>query len=167
MANKSTGTPAGSHKRIEPHKDVGNSLTPNIPARRLYPRKRNRPGPVCELPWGAAPRLALPLVPLSQTAPGAGLLARRGGGHGVTSLRYVATGRERRKWPRRKNGRKKAVTQKRAAGAAAGTTLTLNALWTAGERDVKQALRKALLQYKLHTDQELFDRAYGYIKQYY
>jgi hypothetical protein len=38
---------------------------------------------------------------------------------------------------------------------------------TAGERDVKQALRKALLQYKLHTDQELFDRAYGYIKQYY
>ncbi|MFM7076110.1 MAG: AAA family ATPase [Planctomycetaceae bacterium] len=31
----------------------------------------------------------------------------------------------------------------------------------AGERDVKQALRKALLQYKLHTDQELFDRAYG------
>ena len=38
---------------------------------------------------------------------------------------------------------------------------------TAGERDVKQALRKALLQYKLHSDQELFDRAYGYIKQYY
>ena len=37
---------------------------------------------------------------------------------------------------------------------------------SAGERDVKQALRKALLQYKLHTDQELFDRAYGYIKQY-
>jgi type I restriction enzyme R subunit len=28
----------------------------------------------------------------------------------------------------------------------------------------KKALRKALLQYKLHTDQELFDRAYGYIK---
>ena len=38
---------------------------------------------------------------------------------------------------------------------------------SAGERDVKQALRKALLQYKLHTDQELFDRAYGYIRQYY
>ena len=38
---------------------------------------------------------------------------------------------------------------------------------TAGERDVKQALRKALLQYKLHTDQELFDKAYIYIKQYY
>jgi type I restriction enzyme R subunit len=38
---------------------------------------------------------------------------------------------------------------------------------TAGERDVKQALRKALLQYKLHTDQDLFDKAYIYIKQYY
>ena len=38
---------------------------------------------------------------------------------------------------------------------------------SAGERDVKQALRKALLQYQLHKDQELFDRAYGYIKQYY
>jgi hypothetical protein len=36
-----------------------------------------------------------------------------------------------------------------------------------GERAVKQALRQALLQYKLHADQELFDRAYGYIKQYY
>ena len=36
-----------------------------------------------------------------------------------------------------------------------------------GERAVKQALRQALLQYKLHSDQELFDRAYGYIKQYY
>ena len=32
---------------------------------------------------------------------------------------------------------------------------------------MKQALRKALLQYKLHTDQELFDKAYIYIKQYY
>ena len=36
-----------------------------------------------------------------------------------------------------------------------------------GERAVKQALRKALLQYKLHDDHELFDRAYGYIRQYY
>ncbi len=36
-----------------------------------------------------------------------------------------------------------------------------------GEREVKQALRRALLRYKLHTDQELFDRAYGYIRQYY
>ncbi len=36
-----------------------------------------------------------------------------------------------------------------------------------GEREVRQALRKALLKYKLHTDQELFDKAYGYIRQYY
>jgi type I restriction enzyme R subunit len=36
-----------------------------------------------------------------------------------------------------------------------------------GEREVKKALRKVLLNYKLHGDQELFDRAYGYIKQYY
>lgn len=37
----------------------------------------------------------------------------------------------------------------------------------AGERQVKQALRASLLKYKLHTDQELFEKAYGYIKQYY
>ena len=36
-----------------------------------------------------------------------------------------------------------------------------------GEREIKQALRRALLKYKLHTDQELFEKAYGYIKQYY
>jgi type I restriction enzyme R subunit len=36
-----------------------------------------------------------------------------------------------------------------------------------GERTVKQALRRALLSYKLHRDQELFEKAYGYIKQYY
>lgn len=36
-----------------------------------------------------------------------------------------------------------------------------------GERTVKQALRKVLLKYKLHRDQELFEKAYGYIKQYY
>ncbi|HXU40493.1 MAG TPA: type I restriction endonuclease subunit R [Blastocatellia bacterium] len=36
-----------------------------------------------------------------------------------------------------------------------------------GERLVQKELRRALLKYKLHTDQELFDRAYGYIKQYY
>jgi type I restriction enzyme, R subunit len=36
-----------------------------------------------------------------------------------------------------------------------------------GERTVKQALRKTLLRYKLHRDQELFEKAYGYIKQYY
>ena len=38
---------------------------------------------------------------------------------------------------------------------------------TQGEREVQQALRRALLKYKLHTDQELFDKAYGYIRQYY
>lgn len=37
----------------------------------------------------------------------------------------------------------------------------------AGEREVKLALRKTLFKYRLHQDQELFDRAYGYIKQYY
>jgi type I restriction enzyme R subunit len=36
-----------------------------------------------------------------------------------------------------------------------------------GQRQVQQALRKTLLKYKLHTDQELFDKAYGYIRQYY
>ena len=38
---------------------------------------------------------------------------------------------------------------------------------TQGERQVQQALRRTLLKYKLHTDQELFDKAYGYIRQYY
>ena len=36
-----------------------------------------------------------------------------------------------------------------------------------GEREVQRSLRKALLKYKLHTDQVLFDRAYAYIKEYY
>lgn len=38
---------------------------------------------------------------------------------------------------------------------------------TSGEREVQKSLRKALLKYKLHKDQVLFDRAYGYIKEYY
>jgi type I restriction enzyme R subunit len=37
----------------------------------------------------------------------------------------------------------------------------------AGEREVKLALRKTLWKYKLHQDQDLFDRAYAYIKEYY
>ncbi len=37
----------------------------------------------------------------------------------------------------------------------------------AGEREVKMALRKTLFKYRLHQDQELFDQAYGYIRQYY
>jgi type I restriction enzyme, R subunit len=37
----------------------------------------------------------------------------------------------------------------------------------AGERQVKQALRKTLKKYQLHTDQDLFEKAYGYIAEYY
>lgn len=37
----------------------------------------------------------------------------------------------------------------------------------AGEREVKIALRKTLFKYKLHQETELFDRAYGYIREYY
>jgi hypothetical protein len=37
---------------------------------------------------------------------------------------------------------------------------------TAGDRDVTQSHRKAHLQYKLHTDQELSEMACGYIEQY-
>ena len=36
-----------------------------------------------------------------------------------------------------------------------------------GQREVQQSLRKALLKYSLHKNQELFDRAYGYVKEYY
>ncbi len=38
---------------------------------------------------------------------------------------------------------------------------------SSGEREVQKSLRKALLKYKLHTDQILFERAYEYIKEYY
>ncbi|WP_149304903.1 type I restriction endonuclease subunit R [Pareuzebyella sediminis] len=38
---------------------------------------------------------------------------------------------------------------------------------SSGEREVQKSLRKALLKYKLHKDQILFDRAYAYIKEYY
>ena len=37
----------------------------------------------------------------------------------------------------------------------------------AGKRDVQKELRKALFKFKMHTDQELFDRAYNYIERYY
>jgi len=37
----------------------------------------------------------------------------------------------------------------------------------AGEREVKMALRRTLFKYRLHQEHELFDRAYGYIRQYY
>jgi len=36
-----------------------------------------------------------------------------------------------------------------------------------GERLVQKELRRTLLKYKLHTDQELFDKAYSYIREYY
>ena len=38
---------------------------------------------------------------------------------------------------------------------------------SAGEREVRKALRKTLFKFKLHQDAELFDKAYGYIRQYY
>ena len=38
---------------------------------------------------------------------------------------------------------------------------------SAGERELKRALRKTLLKYKLHQDTELFDKAYAYIREYY
>lgn len=37
----------------------------------------------------------------------------------------------------------------------------------AGEREVKKALRQTLFKYKLHQDADLFERAYGYIREYY
>lgn len=36
-----------------------------------------------------------------------------------------------------------------------------------GEREVRFALRKTLFKYKLHQDNELFERAYGYVREYY
>jgi hypothetical protein len=36
-----------------------------------------------------------------------------------------------------------------------------------GLGDEGMAMRKTLLKYKLHQEQDLFDRAYEYIKQYY
>jgi type I restriction enzyme, R subunit len=38
---------------------------------------------------------------------------------------------------------------------------------SAGEREVQRALRRTLLKYRLHRDQEIFEKAYGYIRQYY
>ncbi len=37
----------------------------------------------------------------------------------------------------------------------------------AGEREVQKALRKTLLKYKLHKDENLFGKAYMYIREYY
>jgi type I restriction enzyme R subunit len=38
---------------------------------------------------------------------------------------------------------------------------------SAGEREVKKALRKSLFRYRLHQDEALFERAYRYIEMYY
>ena len=35
------------------------------------------------------------------------------------------------------------------------------------EREIQKTLRQTLKKYNLHTDQELFRKAYAYIKQYY
>ena len=40
-------------------------------------------------------------------------------------------------------------------------------LTTQGERLVQKELRLTLFRYQLHKDKDLFDRAYGYIRQYY
>lgn len=37
----------------------------------------------------------------------------------------------------------------------------------AGQREVRKALRRTLAKYKLHHDEELFEKAYGYVKEYY
>ncbi len=37
----------------------------------------------------------------------------------------------------------------------------------AGEREIKKALRKTLFKYQLHSDTDLFERAYEYIREYY
>lgn len=36
-----------------------------------------------------------------------------------------------------------------------------------GKRDVRKALRRTLAKYKLHKDEGLFEKAYGYVKEYY
>jgi type I restriction enzyme R subunit len=36
-----------------------------------------------------------------------------------------------------------------------------------GEREVKRALRRTLLKYRLHENVDLFDRAYQYIRKHY
>ena len=37
----------------------------------------------------------------------------------------------------------------------------------AGEREERKALRRTLFKYKLHQDKELFEKAYGYVREYY
>ena len=35
------------------------------------------------------------------------------------------------------------------------------------KREVQKSLRKTLLKYQLHKEEELFEKAYSYIKEYY
>jgi type I restriction enzyme R subunit len=37
----------------------------------------------------------------------------------------------------------------------------------AGEREVRRAIRRTLLQYQLHRDPELFEKTFGYVREYY
>ncbi len=36
-----------------------------------------------------------------------------------------------------------------------------------GKREVRKTLRRTLAKYKLHKDEELFEKAYGYMRKYY
>jgi len=36
-----------------------------------------------------------------------------------------------------------------------------------GKREARKTLRRTLAKYKLHSDTELFEKAYGYVKEYY
>jgi type I restriction enzyme R subunit len=36
-----------------------------------------------------------------------------------------------------------------------------------GQREIKKVLRETLFKYQLHREQELFDKAYGYIWEHY
>jgi type I restriction enzyme R subunit len=38
---------------------------------------------------------------------------------------------------------------------------------SAGEREVRKALRKTLFKYRLHQDGDLFEKAYGYVREHY
>ena len=38
---------------------------------------------------------------------------------------------------------------------------------SAGDREMRQVLRKTLLKYKLHKDNDLFEKAYKYISEHY
>lgn len=38
---------------------------------------------------------------------------------------------------------------------------------TAGQKEIQKVLRQTLFKYKLHKEQELFEKAYGYIRGHY